>query len=304
MISNLWVYHSTKKLAPILPHDLSSAQSKDPCFLWQTCLRTIAISFTQQSEIKNSENNTRIDVFQGLAAYEFLLEIISGMHSPLMGETEVFGQFKQSSKVFLEKMNSKTPFLQLFQSIFADVKQIRSKYLTGIGGSSYGSLVRQIIKDIELPVILIGAGQLGKEILPWLSKSKNKTFLVCRNTNKHQDLNSNSVTVLSRLDNPIDKAHVLIIAAPISNADLKAFYNNNLNNIYYLIDLRSEDQHSEIIVPQCKSMRLSKFFSQLNVNKQHHQNLKEKVISEISLLSNNRIEKFNKQSKRSKISCV
>ena len=62
--------------------------------VWKTCLREMAIGTSSQRVrplfVKKSDQ-----VYTGLQAYQFFLEVISGLHSPIIGETEVMGQVKE-----------------------------------------------------------------------------------------------------------------------------------------------------------------------------------------------------------------
>jgi glutamyl-tRNA reductase len=62
------------------------------------------------------------------------------------------------------------------QKLFEDTKEIRSRYLQNLGGSSYGSLVRKLIKDqagpVSRPILLVGAGQIAQSVGPLLSESE------------------------------------------------------------------------------------------------------------------------------------
>src|SRR6266536_5491780 len=116
---------------------------------WQTCLR--------RSLFLNSNDNRpvieaaevgkmvppTVEVFRGQEAYRFLLEVICGLNSPIVGETAVMGQFKE---FLLDAKFAKTSwgnFLrQLATNLMIDAKRVRACHMQGIGSQSYGSLVR------------------------------------------------------------------------------------------------------------------------------------------------------------------
>src|ERR1041385_6331828 len=56
---------------------------------WTTCLRQIAF-WHQSLPLPDGS----FDVFSGEDAYAFCLEVVCGLRSPLAGETEVMGQFR------------------------------------------------------------------------------------------------------------------------------------------------------------------------------------------------------------------
>jgi glutamyl-tRNA reductase len=76
---------------------------------WQTCLRRILFLNARDNHDILEAIETEgllppiVEVFRGEQAYGFLLEVICGLNSPIVGETAVMGQFKE----FLQ--NAKLP---------------------------------------------------------------------------------------------------------------------------------------------------------------------------------------------------
>ncbi|HXM50499.1 MAG TPA: hypothetical protein VN956_21845, partial [Pyrinomonadaceae bacterium] len=68
---------------------------------WQTCLRRILFlnRFENGALIEAAENDAlfsgSVEVYRGREAFGFLLEVICGLNSPLLGETAVMGQFRE-----------------------------------------------------------------------------------------------------------------------------------------------------------------------------------------------------------------
>src|SRR6185437_11106148 len=60
--------------------------------VWETCVRRLAFG-TDAFAIEPSERGD--EIYLGDHAFRFLLEIVCGLHSPVRGETEVHGQFRQ-----------------------------------------------------------------------------------------------------------------------------------------------------------------------------------------------------------------
>ena len=94
-------------------------------------------------------------------AYALLLEIVCGLRSPLVGETEVQAQFK----AFLASLDRRrdAPLLRLGQRVLADAKVIRQRHLQGFGAHSYGPLVARHVPEGRR-VILVGTGALAAEV--------------------------------------------------------------------------------------------------------------------------------------------
>ncbi|MFZ9594450.1 MAG: hypothetical protein ACO3A2_00025 [Bdellovibrionia bacterium] len=147
-------------------------------FLMETCQRWVWVT-PQDSRCSPSQLlfslDPEVQFFSGYEAYFFLLRFASGLESEVQGETDIFGQIKAA----WQSAQKKDPFsLQALdpwiQRLFEDTKYIRSQYLQNTGGSSYGTLVRKILKDsvsqeaLKAPVLLVGAGQLAQSIAPLL----------------------------------------------------------------------------------------------------------------------------------------
>ena len=95
-------------------------------------------------------------------AYALLLEIVCGLRSPLLGETEVQAQFKQ----FLSSLDPADDawLRRLGQRVLTDAKQIRSHHLQGFGAHSYGQLALRHTARAER-LVVVGAGALARDVL-------------------------------------------------------------------------------------------------------------------------------------------
>ncbi len=112
-----------------------------------------------------------LQVFEGHEAYAFLLRFACGLESRLVGETEIFGQVKQAWNDFtLEPSPLAHALSPWIQRLFQDVKEIRARFLAGMGSASYGSQVRRLLGEpaAGATTLLVGAGQLAESIAPWL----------------------------------------------------------------------------------------------------------------------------------------
>ena len=201
-----------------------------------TCLRQIAIG---SGGLKRPELKKGDQCFAGEEAYSFLLEIVCGLHSPVVGETEVFGQFK----AFIERQESlKSPRAMMvwLRRIANDAKKIRHDHLRDLGCQSYGSLVRKEIKGAK-SLHLIGFGHLAQEILPWLKKSKVPMTVHVR----RPDQITADVEVMS-LSETTSVRGVVVVAAPIKAVDFKIWLGDHSTEITKVIDLRGESQQDPL----------------------------------------------------------
>lgn len=138
-------------------------------FHFKTCIRKGVL--TTKPLIPHPVSKNRISISRGIDGYSKLLEICTGLDSPVVGETDVFGQIKASWNVFSDLKNPLARELKPWMDrLFEDTKEIRSLYLQNLGGHSYGSLARTLMKEHLAPearVFFVGAGILAESMLPF-----------------------------------------------------------------------------------------------------------------------------------------
>lgn len=165
---------------------------------WSTCLRDIVF-------LKEPIEG---EVYSGAKAYGFLLQIICGLKSNLLGETEVVGQFKK----FLE-LNPQIIPLKVQESLLHDSKLIRTEHLRNLGSRTYGSLIKRYLQG-HTEACVIGAGQLFHELRPWLEGLK--IHLLVRDPQKVKKQYLEATIAVHDLS--YRKENVpLIVAAPVEN---------------------------------------------------------------------------------------
>ena len=145
-------------------------------FVIDTCIRRLCVYMARPDRmsvwppgIQQGDGHAGPELRSGLDAYRFLLEFTTGLRSAIPGETNVFGQFKKAWLNF-RRMRQDAPFEPIMKQLIEDTKLVRQDYLEGIGGSSYGSLVRKLIAPNPSDRILfVGAGALARSMLPLFS---------------------------------------------------------------------------------------------------------------------------------------
>jgi glutamyl-tRNA reductase len=229
------------------------ARDKMPAVLngieWQTCLRRILFLNARDNHdiLETIETEALlppiVEVFRGEQAYGFLLEVICGLNSPIVGETAVMGQFKE----FLQ--NAKFPntswgnFLrQLATNLMIDAKRVRTRHLQGLGSQSYGSLVRQHVKGMPA-VAVLGSGKLAREILPWLI-GKTKVRVFCRNVERAESLQREfpeiELAPYSEAAGWNESEAGLVIAAPLQADEVARWSQSQAVSFTKCLDLRGE----------------------------------------------------------------
>ena len=226
---------------------------------WQTCLRrTLFLNARDNRDILETIETEGllppvVEVFRGDQAYRFLLEVVCGLNSPIVGETAVMGQFKD----FLQ--NAKFPnsswgnFLrQLATNLMIDAKRVRHEHLQGLGCQSYGSLVRQHVKGMSA-VAVLGSGKLAREILPWLI-GKTKVRVFCRNLERAQNLREEfpeiELAPYSNADVAWNEPEAgLVIAAPLTSGEVARWSQTQSVSFTKCLDLRGEAASDPITSP-------------------------------------------------------
>lgn len=188
-LASLVVFHRWKQGCVDQTFTISIAAARDALrgnFHLDTCQRELWITMRElEPAFPGCGHGTGLHRLEGESAYRFLLSVCTGLESAIPGETDIFGQYKEAWKQFDANPTSHPisrrlhPALRRWtQKIFEDTKDIRSKYLQGIGGASYGSLVRKLIRGAvdngapEGPILLIGAGQMAYAVAPYLTDSE------------------------------------------------------------------------------------------------------------------------------------
>ena len=168
--------------------DLVSSTS----FILKTCQRTLII----EPRVENIESPLMRECpelsFAGPKGYQFLLEVICGLRSRLLGENEIVGQFKEAYEGYLEKEKRNSDILLLLQKLFKDAKDIRTQYLSEVGQYSYAGITKKLISNRSTmnKLLVVGSGQLAEDILKVMHR-KFDIHLLARNEEKVKELKNN-----------------------------------------------------------------------------------------------------------------
>ncbi|MEK2689045.1 hypothetical protein [Bdellovibrio sp. GT3] len=268
----------------LLVHRKSSknfAESLQDAAVWKTCLRQIL--FCREDDVNSMLDVLESDdqILRGEKAFSLLLEILCGLHSPIVGETEVFGQFRN----FIEARKAAGDTLfsdnqKWLKFIMAEVKRTRAEHLVGIGSQSYGSLLRRYSKDMD-SVTLCGSGQLAQEILPWLAHKKSVQVL-CREctkmssfAEKYDNLN------IVNYNEAYVHGEAMVIAAPLSDARILELISKQDTRPHVIYDLRGEENNLPALIakqfPHVTVMTLQQFFAEIEETKKDRQTKIEQI---------------------------
>ena len=279
------------------------AKDKMPTVLnsldWRTCLRRVLFLNETESAalIAAAESEGRlasgVEIYRGADAYRFLLEVICGLNSPLVGETAVLGQFRE----FVA--HAKLPntlwgnFLrQLISNLLVDAKRVRHEHLQGLGSQSYGSMVRQHVKGLP-SVALLGGGQLAREILPWLI-GKTHVRLFYRNWPHAKELLADYPEIQLDQFSPADAGWEedktgLVIAAPLNAVEVERWVGKQSSSFSLCLDLRG-DAETDPVSFACPVIKLSELFDALRNERQRLAGRVAAARGEIKLLAQRQVQ--------------
>jgi len=135
--------------------------------VWRTCLREML--FFRDEDAAREVGEPIVEE----AAYQLLLEVICGLRSPMLGETQVMGQFK----AFLATLGGEHSALRkVGQRLLGEARVISEQHLRGLGSRSYGSATKRRIAGCRR-VAVIGTGALATELLKFLADGAHEVDL-------------------------------------------------------------------------------------------------------------------------------
>ena len=190
-----------------------------------TCNRTEFYSFCPRIEIKKFDAHLEHILGKGLEvrkndqylfsdndAFAHLLRVMTGIDSMIVGEPDIFGQVKkayENSRSF-GYLNSNLD--SIFSKSINITKEIRSATNLSKNPVSIASLVENIIlKEGHSPVLIIGAGDVGKPLLKRLIANSYEVALFNRSKVEVDGIKSNP---LSKLTKNINEFKTIVVAAP------------------------------------------------------------------------------------------
>lgn len=219
---------------------------------WRTCLREIHF-------LSGHRTSADADVLTDAEAYALLLEVVCGLRSPLLGETEVQAQFKQF--LAAQAASGDRWIARLGQRVLGDAKRIRHKHLQGFGAHSYGRLTARHLTGGRVAVV--GTGALAAQVVLSVPDHMNvdvwgrstDRILPTRSGSLEFSLIRSATAVRTRQD-----ATTFVVAAPVGGQDLDIVM-SRYSAVRFLIDLRSSDQQTSISV-KCPVLRLADLLTQ------------------------------------------
>jgi glutamyl-tRNA reductase len=240
MLNDLVIVNLRGNSTEVMPAALGNIQ-------WQTCLRRIVFLHRNEPESRSSLGTNELESYKGREAYQFLLEVICGLHSPLVGENAVMSQFRKfrTSRVFPGTKWGK--FLRdLTTELLVDARQVRHHHLQNLGSQSYGSLIRKHLKG-QSSVAVLGAGSLAREIVPWLMDAR----IFYRNWQHARDLQDEHPHIQMEQFQVADagwksETASLVVAAPLNAEQINEWLGVQKVSFLLILDLRGNAANDPI----------------------------------------------------------
>lgn len=262
-----------------LEAQLQKAQDANEALLFETCLRKIWIVKSAQEFETIELSEEYVKPYKSQEAYRFLLEIICGLHSPVVGETEVFGQFRDQ---IVKQVTNKHPLFKLVSQLVTDTKDIRRQHLTHLGSQSYGSFCRRMILD-QKAVDVVGYGSFAQSILPWVEKDHITGRIFVRDEKKYKNNTASKFEFCAlpslNTEAPVDAESTLIICAPIQASDIK------VDHYKLIIDLRETSVEDPI--KHTNVTTLADVFAEIEKGSEYVQAQKDLALDEVKVRAKN-----------------
>lgn len=250
---------------------------------WHTCMRSVYIGDDRLVSTENIPEN--ISLHNGFAAYQLILEIVTGVHSRLFGESEILAQFRDRFRK--ENLND-SPFSKnlhkLRDQILEQTKIVRSKLLTGQGRQTYGSIADSFLEENE-SISLFGSGKLAEAILPYLIQKGRSVTVIARNPERLSELKSRYSIQTSLWEDYTDRSESLVIASSYFPEKLTP----NIKPKRLIIDFRAETE-LEHIPQNTKYISFKEILANITETENHLTNLRPQILSLIEELTREREE--------------
>ena len=226
-------------------------------------------------------------IYDGLKALEHMCRVCCGIDSQVVGEQEIFGQFKNaynSAKVF--KTVGKELMIYV-EKVFEIAKKVRTETKIGINPLSVSGLSFNLLKEIfENPenkqVLVIGGGDLAKSIIKNLFDKGVRSISAINRTIKEIKISEDFSIIpmpLNLVHREIVNADIVICSASsltpiIGKGAVENALKNRGNKPMMIIDLAVPRN----VEPEIKDLELVYLFSIDDIEKISQDNLEERLV--------------------------
>lgn len=187
--------------------EISNLEGVEEAVLLSTCNRMEVYLAVQQTEqvddfVKHHLAGTKVDSSLDKHFYtknedevvKHLCNVVSGINSMVLGETEIFGQVKEAYRQALKQQATGKILNKLFQKSFTVGKKVRNQTKIQIGQTSVGSVAVDLAEKIfghlaKSKVMIIGAGEMSRITAQSLqSRGAQSIFVANRSYDRAKNL--------------------------------------------------------------------------------------------------------------------
>lgn len=189
---------------------------------------------------------------EGREAARHLFEVVSGLDSMVIGETEIAGQVKQAYQAAQSAGLTGRITNRLFQTAFQTAKQVRTETGIGRGATSVGSVAVELAERIfdrdlaDKTVMIVGAGKMGEACVRHLAKKGARSILVLNRSPEKAEALANEfhgrAGALDGLRPALVDADIVVTStgsprAILTQADLESVMPARRNRPLFIIDI-------------------------------------------------------------------
>lgn len=221
------------ELASVLKEISSWAHMEDLVVL-STCNRTELLGTSTDVDATLKKITTYLNTFgenthllpkylfcyRNQQAISHLFEVICGIDSMILGETEIVGQMQQAYNVSLNEGFVSTYFKQVFDAINRTNRRVRNETCIDKGTTSVAKagvhMAKRIVGDLsKRAVLMVGAGETGSLVCSYLKEENAEIHVSNRTVEKAAQLAKQidgHVVPFDEIETTLAKVDVIILA--------------------------------------------------------------------------------------------
>lgn len=226
----------------------------------QTCQRGVVfVEGAAPSILEDWQHTTDGTLLLGEEAVRFVFELACGLHSRVLGETEILGQVRTALLSARESQTQLGPIDRWLQSAVAAGKRARSETSIGLGAASLASVVGDVVfatKQRPQCVLVIGAGSLGSRIAEILrSRDPQLELIITNRTQRRADLLAERVAATTKeWSQPINCRDCDTIIVAVDGQDVQLQEVNHDRSVH-IVDVGAVPQEHVRTTVESQSLR-------------------------------------------------
>lgn len=124
------------------------------------------------------------------AGVKHALRVASGLDSRMLGEPQIFGQFKQAYAQACEVGTAKSTLKNIFPFVFRATKRIRNesgihKHAISVASAAAAQILQSFQSHQDLRVLIIGTGEMAQLVTKYLHDAGVQHFFIASRTEEH-----------------------------------------------------------------------------------------------------------------------